>query len=301
MDTTPPPALSTQRQSVVLGCAAMLASTVFFASMHASVRYLSTDLHPFQIAFFRNALGAVLLTPLILRSGGRLFATQHFNQHLLRALINVVAMLMFFYALSVTPLAVVQALSFTAPLFATILAVFLLQERVRLRRWAAIMVGFVGVMIILRPGVQPLDFGMLLVLLSAALWALTMIIIKRLSNTDSPLTITVYVTFFLSVFSLPPALWFWTWPSSWQWGWLTMTAVSGTLAQWCMAKAFTYADTTIVLPFDFAKIIWGAALGYYFFAEYVDAYTWIGAIVIFSGACYVAYREHSMDRSGTDS
>lgn len=209
-------------------------------------------------------------------------------------------MLMFFYALSITPLAIVQALSFTAPLFTTVLAVFLLGERVRLRRWAAVSVGFTGVLIIVQPGVQPLDLGMVLVLGAAAVWALTMIIIKRLSNTDSPLTITAYVTIFLTLMSLVPALMVWKTPIGTQWGWLLFAAAAGSLGQLCIAKAFAYADATIVLPFDFAKIIWGSALGYLFFGEYVSATTWIGAVVIFSGACYIAFRERQLESQQTE-
>lgn len=289
------PIATTHPKSVILGCATMLASTVFFASMHACVRYLSRDIHPFEIAFFRNFFGVVILAPLILRNGRLLLQTSHFNWHFIRASINLFAMLIFFYALSITPLATVQALSFTAPLFTTVLAVLILGEQVRFRRWAAVFIGFTGVVIILRPGVQPLDFGALLVLLSASIWALTMIIIKRLSNTDSPLTITAYVTMFLTVMSLLPALWVWTWPQGMQWVWLAVAAVFGTLGQLCVAKAFAYADTTVVLPFDFAKIIWGALLGLFFFGEIVNSYTWAGAIVIFSGATYVAYRERQLE------
>lgn len=289
-------ATSIHPKSVVLGCVTMLVSTVFFASMHACVRYLSAEIHPFEIAFFRNFFGVVILAPLIVRNGGALLRTRHLNWHFIRATINVFAMLIFFYALSITPLATVQALSFTAPLFTTVLAVLLLGEQVRFRRWAAVIVGFVGVMVILRPGAQPMELGALLVLLSASIWALTMIIIKRLSNTDSPLTITAYVTMFLTVMSFIPALWVWTWPSGWQWFWLLVAAVFGTMGQLCVAKAFAYADTTIVLPFDFAKIIWGALLGFLFFGEVVNAYTWIGAIVIFSGATYVAFRERQLEK-----
>jgi len=284
-------------KSVLLGCAAMLASTVLFASMHACVRHLSTDIHPFEIAFFRNFIGLIFLAPLIVRKGGALLHTRYFNWHLLRATINLFAMLLFFYALSITPLATVQALSFTAPLFTTVLAIFFLGEQVRFRRWAGVIVGFIGVLLILRPGVQAVNLGSLLVLASAALWASTMIIIKRLSNTDSPLTITAFVTLFLTLFSFFPALWFWSWPTGMNWFWLAFAGVAGTVGQLLVAKAFAYADTTIVLPFDFAKIIWGAILGFVFFAEYVDAYTWIGATVIFTGATYVAYRERQIEHS----
>ncbi len=275
----------------------MLGSTIMFSFMHVNVRYLSAELHPFEIAFFRNFLAVIFLLPLIVKNGGALMKTRHLKWHVLRASLNVVAMLMFFYALSITPLAIVQALSFTAPLFATIMAVVLLREKVRLRRWMAIIIGLTGVLIILRPGIQPLDFGSLLVLGSASVWALTIIIIKRLSNTDSPLTITAYVSIFLTILSLLPALLVWKWPVGWQWGWLLLAALTGTLGQLLLAKAFAFAETSIVLPFDFAKIIWSASMGYLFFGEIVTSYTWIGAIVIFGGACYVAIREHQLEKA----
>jgi len=224
---------ATHPKSVLLGCATMLLSTVLFATMHATVRHLSADIHPFEIAFFRNFFGLILLAPLMLRNGGALFHTRHLNWHLLRAGINLIAMLVFFYALSITPLATAQALGFTAPLFTTVLAVLILREQVRFRRWAAVVIGFIGVLIILRPGVQEVDLGSLLVLASAFIWATTMIIIKRLSNTDSPLTITAYVTLFLTILSLPPALWFWSWPQGEQWLWLGFAGVAGTMSAVC--------------------------------------------------------------------
>lgn len=274
----------------------MLGSTVLFSLMHVCVRYLSSGLHPFEIAFFRNFLACIFLLPLIINKGGEILKTGHLKWHVFRSALNVAAMLMFFYALSITPLAVVQALSFTAPLFATIMAALILGEKVRLRRWMAIAIGFSGVLIILRPGDQPLETGALLVLGSASLWAFTMIIIKRLSNTDSPMTITVYATVFLSILSFIPATLFWVWPQGSQWGWLLFAAVTGTLAQLCLAKAFAFAETSVVLPFDFAKIIWSSALGYLIFGEYVSVFTWIGATLIFSGACYVAIREHQLQK-----
>ena len=287
-------------QSVLLACAAMLGSTIALSMMHASVRYLSADLHPFVIAFFRNLLAVLFLLPIIARHNFLVMKTMHMKWHVLRASLNVVAMLMFFYALSITELAVVQALGFTAPLFATILAMLLLREKVRLRRWIALIIGFTGVLIVLRPGAVAFDLGPMLVLASAAVWALTMIIIKKLSNTDSALTITAWVAIFLTLLSLPTALLFWQWPQGWHWGILLFTAITGTFGQLLLTKAFAYAEASIVMPFDFAKILWSASLGYLVFGEHVSLNTWIGAVVIFSGACYIAIREHRLEKQKSD-
>ncbi len=284
-----------QHKSVLLGSAVMLLSTIFFSGMHACIRYLSEDLHPFEIAFFRNLFGLIALAPFIINAGKSILKTNHLNLHIIRAGFNMVAMLFFFYALSITPLALVQALSFTAPLFTTVLAVFFLGEIVRFRRWAAIIVGFIGVLIILRPGIQPVPLGAFLVICSASMWAATMIIIKKLSNTDSALVITFYMSLFLTLLSIGPALFVWTWPVGVQWIWLVVIGIAGTLGQFCIAKAFSYADATVVLPIDFAKIVWGAIFGYVFFSEAVDLLTWVGAVVVFSGACYLAWRERQLE------
>ncbi len=197
-------------------------------------------------------------------------------------------------ALSMTPLALVQALGFTAPLFATVLAIFILGERVRLRRWTALIAGFIGALIIIRPGIQPIDTGSLLTLGSAAVWGFTLITIKILSRTDSAVTITAYMVLLMSPLSLLLALYYWTWPDPATWMWLVVCGVSGTVAQLLMAQSFRVADATVVLPFDFTKIVWGALIGYLAFGEVVDLWTWIGAAVIFSGITYITYRERKL-------
>jgi drug/metabolite transporter (DMT)-like permease len=190
-----------------------------------------------------------------------------------------------------TPLAQVQALGFTAPLFATLLAVLVLREKVFLWRWGTLIVGFVGALIIIRPGFKDIDVGSLLVLSSAAIWAGAIIVIKILSRTDSSVTITAYMVLLMTPLSLIPAVFYWAWPNFEQWLWLVFVGVSGTLAQLGMAQAFRVAEATAVLPLDFMKLVWGAAIGYLLFAEVPDTGVWIGGATIFVAATYIAYRE----------
>ena len=274
----------------------MLASTVFFAVMHACVRYISAEIHPFEVTFFRNLFGLLVLAPWFAIQGLEPLRTRRIGLHLARAGSNVVAMLMFFMALSLTPMVQVQALAFTAPLFTTVLAAFLLKETVRLRRWIAALVGFIGAMIIIRPGLEPVDTGSLLVLGSAMVWAFTMIIIKQLSRTDSAITITAYMVILMTPMSLAVAVFFWTWPTPIQLGWLAACGITGTLAQFLMAQAFRSADTSVVLPLDFMKVVWGAIIAWFWFSETVDLWTWVGAVIIFSGATYIAIRERSLEK-----
>lgn len=283
-----------ERGNVLRGALLMAAAAVIFAVMHGSVRWVSAEIHPFEVAFFRNLFGFLVLVPWFTTQGLGPLRTKRFGLHLLRASSNVVAMVMFFMALSMTPLAVVQALGFTAPLFATVLAILILGEQVRLRRWTALIAGFVGALLIVRPGIQPLDAGALLTLGSAAVWGLTLIMIKVLSRTDSAVTITAYMVLLMTPLSLVPALFYWTWPSAEAWFWLVVCGVTGTLAQLLMTQSFRVADATVVMPFDFTKIVWGALIGYLIFGEVVDAWTWIGAAVIFAGVTYITYRERQL-------
>ena len=282
------------RGNVMRGTLLMAGAAVGYAILHGSVRYISAEIHPFEITFFRNLFGFIVLLPWFVVHGLKPLRTRRIGLHLVRASSNVVAMMMFFMALSMTPLALVQALGFTAPLFATVLAIFILGERVRLRRWTALIAGFIGALIIIRPGIQPLDTGSLLTLGSAAVWGFTLITIKILSRTDSAVTITAYMVLLMSPLSLLPALYYWTWPDGQAWFWLVVCGVAGTAAQLLMAQSFRVAEATVVLPIDFTKIVWGALIGYLAFGEVVDVWTWIGAAVIFSGITYITYRERKL-------
>jgi drug/metabolite transporter (DMT)-like permease len=292
------PALATINLSANLrGIVLMLVSTVGFAAMHGAVRHLSTELHPFEIAFFRNIFGLLALAPWFLRYGVTPLRTRRLPLHGLRAGLNIIAMLAFFYALSITSLARVTSLSFTAPLFATLLAMLVLGEVVRLRRWVAMLCGFVGTLVILRPGFTEIDQGSLLVLLSAAAWASALTVIKVLSRTDSSVTITCYMVVLMAPISLVPALWVWQWPTGQQLLWLVAIGVVGTLGQLVMTQALKEAETSVVMPFDFFKMIWASLLGFIFFAEVPTLFTWIGAGIIFASTSYIAYREHKVTRA----
>lgn len=288
-----------EESPTLLGIGLMAGATVAFAAMHGGVRYLSLELslHPFEIAFFRNLFGMLALAPWFLRQGVRPLRTRRFGLHALRALFNVVAMLLFFMGLSLTPIAQVQALGFTAPLFASLLAVTFLGERMLMWRWSALVLGFAGALIIVRPGAS-VDTGSLMVLASAAVWSLAIITIKTLSRTDSSVTITAYMVLLMTPLSLVAAVFVWQWPDPWQLGWLVFVGVSGTLAQLAMAQALRMADTTIIMPLDFMKLIWGSIIGYLLFGEVPESAVWVGGGVILAAVTYTAYRETRRDAAG---
>jgi drug/metabolite transporter (DMT)-like permease len=276
------------------GVLLMFVSTFFFASMHASIRHVSATIHPFEIAFFRSLFALVVVLPWFVRYGLAPLRTQRFGLHAARAVFNVFAMLSFFFALSIAPLSEVTALGFTAPIFATLLAALVLRETVRLRRWTAIGVGFMGVLIILRPGFEQVGLGQLLVLFSSMIWACALLVIKTLSRTDSSVTITSYMALLMIPLILVPAAFVWQWPDGGQLLWLILIGVLGGTGQLCVAEALHQADTALIMPFDFCKLLWITVIAYLAFGEVPDRFTWLGGAVVFTSVLYITYRERRL-------
>jgi drug/metabolite transporter (DMT)-like permease len=276
----------------------MIAAGFINTVMLSAVKQLSGDMHAFEIAFFRCLFGFIVLLPLVWRGGGLpVLHTRHIGLHLLRGALNAGGMLLFFWAVGLAQLATVSAIGFASPLFAALLAIPILGEKVGLRRWSGLIIGFAGTLIILRPGSDIVILGAFLALASSVLWAGAMITIKQLTHSDSPLSITTWASFFVGVFCLVPAIYVWQWPTGTQWIWLCLIGALGSVIQFCFAKAFSLAETTLVLPFDFLKLVWASLFGFLLFAEIPDPWTWFGGTIIFTSAVYVAYREQIKRRS----
>ena len=166
----------------------------------------------------------------------------------------------------------------------------------RLRRWAAILIGFVGVLIVLRPETEGFNPLLLLVLFSTVFWALSITLIKYLSRTDSSTSLVAWMTIMMTVFSFPFALYYWQWPVGEQWLLLIAIGVMGTIGHLCMVRALALADTAAVMTIDFFRLIWGTLIGFYFFGDKLYASTWIGGIIIFSSGLYIIIRESRVHR-----
>ena len=269
----------------------MLVSTAVLASMHAAVRHVSADMHPFEIAFFRNIFGFVAILPMLMREGWSGLSSKQPKLQVLRGLTGIIAMLCWFYSLSVVPIATATALSFTAAVFASLGALVFLGERMRLRRWTAVAISFVGVFVILRPGGEGFDLQALYVLASAAMWGTSIVIVKQLSRTDSSVSIVSWMSISLAVLSIPPALAVWTQPSIEQLLWLALIGLLGTIGHLTMIRALRDAETTAVMSVDFSRLIWATLFGSLFFFDPIDAMTWLGGGIIFASGLYIIYRE----------
>ena len=269
----------------------MVFATFSLSVMLGIIRHMSFELHPFEVVFFRNLFGLVILAPLILRAGISPLRTRRIGLHSVRGFLQAGSMCIFFYGLSLTTLAKVAALNFTAPLFASIAAVLFLRESLGFNQAFALVVGFVGALIILRPGIAVFNAGAAMILTSAKIWGIVLIIIKRLTTTESSLTITPYMMLYLTPLTLIAAVFVWEWPTLTQLVLLVAVGCCGTVGHFAMAQALKDADATAVMPFDFGRLIWAGLIGYVFFAEVPDIWTLIGAVVIFSAAMYVAVQE----------
>jgi drug/metabolite transporter (DMT)-like permease len=269
----------------------MLGANLAFAAMAGMIRLATETMHPFEVAFFRNLFGLVFMLPWLARVGFGALRTQRLPLHFLRGAVALSAMLTFFYGLSKLPLSDVTAIGYTTPLFATLLAPLFLGEQIGWHRRIALAVGFTGALIVIRPGLSAFDPVALIVLGSAFLIGITTSIIKTLSRTEAPDAIVTYLVLIVTPAALVPAALFWTWPSPLAWAIVIAIGGFGTMAQKLMARGFATADASYVVLFEFTRLPFAAAIGWFAFSQTTDIWTWVGAGVIAAAGFYVVRRE----------
>ena len=275
----------------------MLGAMILFSTMGVFIKLASSQLHPLEVVFFRNFLALFFLTPWIFHQRATVFKSNRKKLYTLRAVFNVVGMAAGFTALTLIPLAEATALSFTAPLFATLGAVLILGEIVHQRRIIAIFFGFVGMLIILRPGIEAVSPGALLAIANAITIAITVLIVKKLTTTEKPITIVAYMALLQTPMALIPALFYWEWPSLITWTWLFCLAGAGTIGHLMYTKAIQLAEVSQLQPIDFVRLPIIALFGYIVFAEQPSIWVWIGGAVIFLSTAYVTHREATINKN----
>lgn len=264
--------------------------------MNVIVREAADELHPFEITFFRCLFGFVALVPWIVRAGPGTLKSRKKLYYTLRGAVSLVSMLSWFYGITLVPLATATALNFTSPLFATLGAALVLGEAVRLRRWTALIVGFLGVIVILRPTPADFDPSALVIVFSAMTGGMNVVTVKFLARTESPTAIVTYLMLYLTPLSLVPALFVWQWPSLMAIGWMILLGALGTLSHLSMVRGYGLVDASACAPFEFLRLPFAAFLGYALFHEVTDLWTWAGATAIAASAIYVARREAQLAR-----
>ena len=274
----------------------MVASTLCFGTMAVLIRIASKSMHPFEIAFFRSFFGALAAAPLLWRDGWRTLRTDRLGFYTLRCAIGTVSMLAGFWAIAHLPLAQAIALSYSSPLFVTVGAVLFLGEIVRARRWSAVVAGFAGVLVIVRPGTDGFTAASLVALLSAACSGAVTISIKFLARSDPPDTIVLLTTWLWVPLSLPAALWVWQWPPPSAWPLLVVIGMLGTAGQYTWTHALKRAEASSLAPLSYLQLVFVALCAWLAFGETPDRWTVLGAAIVIGASLYIARREARLAR-----
>ena len=270
----------------------LFVTATFFATlMGVFMRLAQSDINVFTASFLRFGIGFVIILPYLFYSKFKVYKTNNIKLHFIRGIINVPTMYVGFAALMFIPLEQIQALHFIVPLIVTFLAVFFFKEKIRFVRITALIIGLLGMFVMLRPGMIEMNIGVYMVLFTSIVWSFIIIITKFLSKNDSPITILTYQYSLVTFFSFFIVIFFWEKPSSTILLYTFLAALSGTILHIALIYSYKLVDLTLIQPFTFLSLIWASLFGYYIFGEEPDIFTWLGAIIIFSGVLIIFYRE----------
>lgn len=262
----------------------MALSIASFLAMSVAGRATTAELNVFQVLELRSVIGFFILLPLVMISGG--FAAMRTKRplaNIVRNVVHFIGQAAWLYALTLIPLAVLISIEFTTPIWTAILAVGFLGERLSRPKVAAIMLGLIGAMIIVRPGAGSVDPGHVVVLGAAVCFGISVVLVKSLTRTDSVVRIIFWMLLIQSVLGLVPALYEWRNPPLELWPWILLIAFTGMSSHFCMARALAYADATVISPMDFLRVPLSALIGWLLYHEQIDAFTAGGALLILMG------------------
>lgn len=276
---------------MLAGIGWMLATTVLFVSVTVTVRYVGTDLPAVEAAFIRYAIGLLLMAPAFRELLRVRPAPGLLVRFAARGLVHGIAVMLWFYAMARIPIAEVTALGYTAPIFVTLGAAVFFGERLHLRRVAAVAAGFIGVLVILRPGFHEISSGQLAQVAAAPLFAASFLIAKELTRRASPSMIVAWLSLGCTLTLLPGALLVWRTPAPEEIGLLALTAVFATAGHYTMTRAFRAAPLTVTQPIGFLQLVWAAALGMILFGETPDPFVFLGGGLIVAAVTYISHRE----------
>ncbi len=273
----------------------MIIACVMAAVMITLVRYIGEQVRVEQVVCFRYVFALMFFLPWVLQQGTQALKTAHIRIHIIRSLTGLAGMFLWFYVLMKIPLTEATALSFTAPILTGVLAVLWLGETMGVRRSLAMAVAFIGVLVILQPGTALFSPYALLAVFTAFLWAISGVLIKKLSTNDKPELIAFYMVLLMTPVTLPIALYGWEPMSASMWGWLVALGLVSNLFQVSLSRSIALADLVVTMPFDFFRLIFVALFAYIIFEEEMGWHTLLGAVLILSAAVYTAYRKKVVD------
>lgn len=283
-------------QAPLHGVLWMVVAAFFFAVSVGLVPHIAKSMNAFEQTFWRQLIGLLVFLPFVWRQGFRRLRTRQLKTNLVRNLAGYIGIALAFYSVTLIPLADSLALQFTLPFFTIMFAVILLGEHVGAHRWTATVFGFVGAIVILRPGIIEIQFGMLVAIAAAAFLALSDTLVRRLARTESTALIVFYGYALQVPIAFVVALYDWVTPTLADWPWLIALGLTSFAAQWALSRAFVLAEASLVSPILFLRLPIVSVIGYVFFAQVPDPWTWVGALIIFASAFYMARREAVLQR-----
>ena len=277
----------------------IIISIIFGTLMGTFIKLAQEELNVFTTGFLRFFFGFLIITPYILKTKFEVFSTKNLKIHILRSALNLPAMLLGFAALAMLPLEKMTAIHFIVPIIVTILAVIFLKEKIYLYRSIALVMGFLGMLIILRPGIIDISIGIYMALISSLIWSVVIILTKKVSKDDSAITILSHQYVYMSLFSFPLVIYYWDQPSLKTIIFISCAAMSGTILHIALNHAYKLVDVTMTQPYSFLGLLVSSIIGYFVFSDKPDFYTWLGASVIFCGVLLISYRELQLNKEIT--
>ncbi|MCB4823153.1 DMT family transporter [Roseicella aerolata] len=270
----------------------MLASGLLFTCLNALLRALAQQLDPFVAQFLRYGAGLLVMLPFILRAGLAAYRPKGLGGQLWRGAVHTAGLMLWFVAVPHVPLAEMTALGFTTPLFIMFGAILFLRERMVLARWIAALAGFGGVLVVVSPGLTGAGNPYALVMLaSSPLFAASFLITKALTRRDSPAVIVAWQAITITLFTLPLAVWAWTWPTPLQWGLFLLAGALGSAGHFCLTRGYSLADISATQPVKFLELIWASLMGFAVWGDLPGPATLLGGLIIFAATTWIARRE----------
>jgi drug/metabolite transporter (DMT)-like permease len=280
----------------VQGALWLVSGGFIFTSTGVMIRLLSEQIESVQTAFFRAILSVIMLLPLMMTGRVKPWLSKRIKGHFWRTFMGTTSMVLGFYAISMLPLADATAIAFSQPLFSVVVAAVIAKEKVRWRRWTATVVGFIGVLVMVRPGEGSLQLGALVALANAACVAISILLVKRLSDSESPLMILTQFAIFSTLLLAPPALWVWRWPDLFGWVLAIGIASTATVGQYFWVQAFKAGEMSAIAPFEYMRLPFAVFMGWLMWNEMPVVWTYVGAAIVIASALYIAHREHVVAR-----
>jgi len=272
-----------------------VSGSFFAVLMESLIRSAQYDSNVYTIGFLRFFFGLIIIFPYLIKKKFIPYKTKNFKFYFIRGLFNLPMMILGFGALVYVPFEQFKALHFLSPIIVVLLSFIIFREKVYMYRILALVIGFIGMLIIVRPGIVDFNIGTIMILISLTFWSLIIIVSKFVSKDDSPITMVTYQYTLMTIFALPLAIYFWQMPSLQSLIFVFIGAISGTILHLSLALSYKYAELSVTQPVWFSGLIFGSAFGFFVFNESPDVWTWIGGTVVFSSVLLITYNERSKD------